>query len=160
MSQMTGRAPGLVGAALASEATFAGIICDGFHVAPESVLAAWRAMGRRRLFLVSDAMPTVGGASTEFRLHGRLIRLSGGRLTDDTGTLAGAHLSMAEAVRYASGTCGLPLADALAMATSTPAALLGLGAEIGWIRTGCRADLCAIGQAGVSHVWQSGRRVG
>jgi N-acetylglucosamine-6-phosphate deacetylase len=159
MSQMTGRSPGVVGAVLASRSAFAGIICDGLHVAAESISAAWRALGPRRLFLVSDAMPTVGGMRPEFKLHGRMIRLADGRLTDDSGTLAGAHLSIAEAVRYVIRNCSIPVEDALAMATSTPANLLGLQGTIGCIREGSRADFCCLEEGVVTGVWKSGKQI-
>jgi N-acetylglucosamine-6-phosphate deacetylase len=159
MSQMTAREPGVVGVALAGEAVHAGIICDGIHVDPANVRAAWRAMGARRLFLVSDAMSSVGGSSDGFFLLERWISLRDGRLTDGDGTLAGAHLTMADAVAKATTLAGIPLEDALRMATSTPAACMGLGTEIGSIRPGLRADLVSYVDGGVSAVWQAGMRM-
>eukprot|EP01035_Chromulina_nebulosa_P062475 gene62475-85449_t len=121
MSQMTGREPGAVGAALAHATAAAGIIVDGIHVHAANVALALRIMGPERLFLVSDAMPTAGSDLTSFTLGGRLVRLHNGRLTNEDGTLAGAHLTMAEAVRNLVAA-GAPWEDALQMATATPAA--------------------------------------
>jgi N-acetylglucosamine-6-phosphate deacetylase len=91
MSQITPRQPGLVGMALGDERLMAGIICDGLHVAPLNLRPACRLMGRERLMLVTDAMPTVGGTDRTFSFEGRrAIGLDGGRLTDPDGTLAGA----------------------------------------------------------------------
>jgi N-acetylglucosamine-6-phosphate deacetylase len=157
MSQMAAREPGVVGAALSDDAVRAGIICDGIHVDPANVRAAWRAMGPRRLFLVSDAMPSVGAAGGGFSLMGRRIDLRDGRLSDGDGTLAGAHLTMAEAVAKATTLAGVPLEDALRMATSTPAAVIGLGDEIGSIRPGLAADLVSLEDGAASAVWQAGR---
>ncbi len=161
MSQLGSRAPGMVGAALDSAAAAAGIIVDGLHVHPAAIRLAFAALGPARLFFVSDAMPSVGDSPTTdgFMLNGNKIRLADGRLTDAAGTLAGAHLSMADAVRNAVHLVGLPLAAALRMATATPAERIGL-ADRGRIAAGARADLVALdADLRVIAVWQGGRRV-
>lgn len=159
MSGLAGRAPGLVGAAL-DRAPFAGVICDGHHVDAVALRVALRCLGPDRLTLVSDAMPTVGGRRAGFSLMGRAITLADGRLSDEAGTLAGAHLSMAGAVSGAVRLMGASPEDALRMATATPAAFLGLGDGRGAIRPGGRADMVALDEAlSVVAVWQGGRRV-
>jgi N-acetylglucosamine-6-phosphate deacetylase len=146
MSQLGAREPGLVGATLDDNRLFAGIICDGVHVDPSSLRIALRCKGRDRLMLVSDAMPLVGTGETQFALQGRQITLRGNRLTGPDGTLAGAHLTIIEAVRNAVAMLNVPLADALIMASRTPAAFLGLESELGRIASGYRADLVAFNQ--------------
>ncbi len=159
MSQLTPREPGIVGTALADDRLHAGIIADGLHVAPQSLKAAFRAMGRERLILVTDAMPTAGGSRPFFNLQGRRISLRDGRLTDASGTLAGAHLTMDAAVRNAVALMGASLADALAMASTTPARFLGLSAERGAVAAGMRADLVALDASlAVIGVWLGGSR--
>ncbi|MDF0496585.1 N-acetylglucosamine-6-phosphate deacetylase [Bradyrhizobium yuanmingense] len=143
MSQLSAREPGVVGAALEEDRLFAGIICDGIHVKRAALRVAFRCKGRDRLMLVSDAMPLVGTDDRQFLLQGREITLHDGRLTGPDGTLAGAHLTMIEAVRNAVALIGIPLVDALIMASRTPAAFLGLGSELGRIAAGYRADFVA-----------------
>ena len=143
MSQLGAREPGVVGAALWDDRLFAGIICDGIHVDPTCLRIAFRCKGRDRLMLVTDAMPLVGTNDRQFMLHGRQIALHDNRLTGPDGTLAGAHLTMIEAVRNAVALLEVPLADALIMASRTPAAFLGLDSELGRIAPGYRADLVA-----------------
>ncbi|MBV9538181.1 MAG: N-acetylglucosamine-6-phosphate deacetylase [Acidisphaera sp.] len=156
MSPFASRAPGLVGAALADASAHAGVIADGHHVHPAALRVAYRALGPARLFLVSDAMATAGSDISGFDLYGVPIRLAEGRLTDAAGTLAGAHLTLASAVRYAVASAGIPLADALRMATSTPAAALVL-ADRGRIAPGQRADMVALDASlAVVGVWQGG----
>lgn len=124
MSQMEGRRPGVTGAALTSTA-HVGIICDGHHVADAMVGLAVRSRPvPDRCFLVSDAMPTVGG-SDRFRLDDREVRLVAGRLQTEDGTLAGAHLTMAQAVARLITVVGIAPDIALRMATSVPARLIG-----------------------------------
>lgn len=143
MSQLNAREPGLVGAALEDDRLIAGIICDGIHVDRAGLRVAFRCKGRDRLMLVTDAMPLAGTNERQFMLQGRQITLHDGRLTGRDGTLAGAHLTMIEAVRNAVALIGIPLVDALIMASRTPAAFLGLGSELGRIAPGYRADLVA-----------------
>jgi N-acetylglucosamine-6-phosphate deacetylase len=123
MSQMQGREPGMVGAAINADA-HAGIICDGHHVADAMIALALRARPvPDRMFLVSDAMPTVAGPD-RFTLYGREVRLQDGRLVNGDGALAGAHLTMAGAVRRLIRQVGADPQTALRMAVTVPAGLI------------------------------------
>jgi N-acetylglucosamine-6-phosphate deacetylase len=158
MSQLSARQPGLVGATLLDGRLFAGIICDGIHVDAACLRIAFRCKGRDRLMLVTDAMPLVGTNGKQFTLHGRSITLHENRLTGPDGTLAGAHLSMIEAVRNAVTLLEISLVDALVMASRTPAAFLGLQSELGLIAPGYRADLVAFTENfEVAGTWVAGQ---
>jgi N-acetylglucosamine-6-phosphate deacetylase len=146
MPPLSARDPGIVGAALADVRLTAGLIVDGFHVDPVAVGAAFKAKGPDRIALVTDAMPTIGTSLDRFELIGRTIRLADGRLTTEAGTLAGAHLDMASAVRNAVRLAQIPLEDALRAASLTPARFLGLDNERGALIAGARADLVALTQ--------------
>lgn len=143
MSQLGAREPGTVGAALSDDRLFAGMICDGIHVDPISLRVAIRCKGPDRLMLVTDAMPLVGTEQQSFLLQGRRITRKGDRLSGPDGTLAGAHLTMMQAVQNATTLLGVTFAEALTMASRTPAAFLGLDGELGAIAPGYRADLVA-----------------
>lgn len=159
MSQFASRAPGAVGAVFADRDMRAGIIVDGHHSHFASVRAAHAAMGPKRLFLVSDSMATAASDTTGFRLGGKWIELRDGRLVDAAGTLGGAHLTMADALRNAVTMAGIPLGDALAMATSTPAEVIAQRG-IGRIARGCRADLVALApDLRVAQVWRGGEPI-
>ncbi|EPX78272.1 N-acetylglucosamine-6-phosphate deacetylase [Litoreibacter arenae] len=145
MSQMTGREPGVVGATLASKGLFAGIIADGHHVDWRNVATAARLLPDR-LCLVTDAMLTLAGQLTEFELHSETIELRGSRLTNKTGRLAGAHVSMIESVRNMLDYAYLGLPDALRLATANPARALGLEGEVGSVRPGYRASFTCLTQ--------------
>ena len=158
MPPFSARAPGIIGAALAEHRLTAGLIVDGIHVDPVSVRAAFSAKGSDRIALVTDAMPTVGTSLDRFELVGRTIKLTDGRLTTEEGTLAGAHLTMASAVRNAVSLAQLPLEDALRSASLTPARFLGLENERGTLIPGARADLVALSQElSVVATWFDGR---
>ena len=81
---------------------------------------------------------------TRFTLFGREIRVADDRCATADGTLAGAALDMASAVRHAVHRLGLDLGDALRMASRTPASFLRLDRERGRIAPGFRADLVAL----------------
>jgi N-acetylglucosamine-6-phosphate deacetylase len=158
MSQLQSREPGTVGAALASERLFCGLIADGRHVADLSLRVAYKALGADRLCLVSDAMPSVGTDMESFPLLGKTVYVRDGRLMLADGTLAGAHLSMIEAVRYMVEHVGTTLAEALRMASTTPARCLGLEAERGRIVPGQKVDLVALDRRRtVIATWIDGR---
>lgn len=144
MSQMIGRAPGLVGSVFASDHLFAGIITDGVHVDPVNLRAAYRALGSDRLFLVTDAMPPLGTDQQHFTIAGRAISRADGRLTAADGTLAGADIAMDQCVQRIIALAGTNRADAIKMVTLTPARALGLEGQIGTIRPGLRAGFTAL----------------
>jgi N-acetylglucosamine-6-phosphate deacetylase len=146
MPPLSAREPGIVGTALSERRLTAGLIVDGIHVDPVSVRAAFTAKAADRIALVTDAMPTVGTSLDRFELMGRTITLANGRLTSEQGTLAGAHLDMATAVRNAVRLAQLPLEDALRAASLTPAQFLGLDHERGALVPDARADLVALTQ--------------
>ena len=124
MSPMVGREPGAVGAVINSH-VWSGIICDGFHVDDRMIKLALRARPDDDLmFLVSDAMATVGGPAL-FDLYGQNIHLENGRLINAEGHLAGAHVTQAEGVARLVHEIDVPLAQALRMAITVPALVVG-----------------------------------
>lgn len=143
MSQLTSREPGVVGAALDDPDTFAGVIADGHHVHPASLGIALRAKPRGKVFLVTDAMPTVGSASREFDLHGIRVSAMGGRCVTDDGTLAGSDIGMIDAVKFVVGSGLADVQEALRMAATYPAHALGASDRLGYARPGYRANLVA-----------------
>ncbi len=158
MSQLKARAPGVVGAALADPRVVCGLIADGEHAHPAAYRVAVAAKGARGIALISDAMPPAAGGSDAFELQGRRMTRVGHKLVDENGTLAGAAITMRDAVRYVATTLGLPLGDALTMATLTPARLLGVDDRIGRLAPGLRADLVHLTDAlDVSGVWVGGQ---
>lgn len=160
MSQITARDPGLVGATLNTGALNAGLIADGYHVHPKSMAMALRAkVGPGRIFLVSDAMSTVGTDVTEFVLNGRKIRRGNGKLTLEDGTLAGADLELATAVRVMHQKVGVELGEALRMASLYPAEAIGLSSA-GRLKSGNPADFVWLGSAlDATATWIGGQRV-
>ena len=136
----------MVGAALDLGSLFAGLIADGVHVHAASIGVALRAKrGPGRIFLVTDAMSPTGTDVTQFELTGRTVYRKDGALRLADGTLAGADLTMIDAVTYVHRTLGLPLEEALRMASLYPAEAMGIANERGTLAHGARADLVLLG---------------
>ena len=160
MSQLTGRAPGVVGAALDDPGSWCGIIVDGRHVDPTVLRIALRCKRHDRFMLVTDAMPSVGAAEKTFSLQGRTISVAGGVLVDEEGTLAGSDTDMAQTVRNAIDLLGLELTEAVRMASQYPAEFLGLGGELGRIAPGYRASLVLVDDGlQVQATWIDGKSI-
>lgn len=158
MSQLTGREPGVVGAALESLDSWCGIIVDGEHISPVVLRLAMRCKPTSRFMLVTDAMPTLGTDARSFNLQGRNITVSGNVCLDEDGRLAGSNIDMASCVRNAVSLLGVSLAEAVRMASLYPAEFLGLSHELGRIEPGYRANLVlADDRLNVLETWIDGR---
>jgi N-acetylglucosamine-6-phosphate deacetylase len=159
MPAMSARQPGIVGVALTDQRLTSGIIVDGIHVDPRVARAAFSAKDRSNIALVSDAMPTVGAELDHFDLMGRQIQLRNGRLVSENGTLAGAHLELASAVKNAVKLVGISLDDALRAASLVPARFLGIEPHRGTLSEGARADIVALtANLDVLTTWIGGKR--
>jgi N-acetylglucosamine-6-phosphate deacetylase len=158
MSQMNGREPGMVGAALSDSDSYVGVIADGHHVHDAALRVAIAAKAPSRMMLVTDAMPTAAGGPSSFELQGRRVTLNGGRLELSDGTLAGSNLTMDEALRHCVLGLDLGLAQALRMASLNPASFLGRDQELGRIAPGYLASLVHLGDdLRAKATWIGGR---
>ena len=158
MSPLTGREPGAVGAALEDPESWCGMIVDGHHVHDASLKVAIAAKTRGKSMLVTDAMPSVGASDKRFQIGGQIIVAEDGRCANAEGRLAGSDLDMASAVRNTVRGLGLPLEEALRMASLYPAAFLGLERRLGRIAPGFDADLVLLDEdLEVRETWIGGQ---
>ncbi len=161
MSQIGNREPGLAGAAIDTGTLHAGLIADGIHVDPATIGIAVRAKnGPANIFLVTDAMATIGTDMRSFMLNGRLIKRENGSLRLADGTLAGADLDMISAVRFMHETIGLPLDEALRMGSLYPAQAMGVQERHGRLGSGTAASFVHLSdELDVRGVWVDGQKV-
>jgi N-acetylglucosamine-6-phosphate deacetylase len=161
MSQLKGREPGLVGAALGNPECWCCIIVDGVHVHPETLRLAIQAKGGLDHFvLVTDAMPTVGHQDKTFLLNGDRISVRDGVCQNPDGTLAGSDLDMGRAVANATKLLGISLTEAIRLASANPARMLGLESKTGSLQVGLAADLVELSDdALVMRTWIKGQPV-
>ena len=157
MRPLASREPGPIAAALETPSAWFGMIVDGVHVDPAMLRLALR--GAAIPMLVTDAMPPVGGTRASFPLYGETITVANGKCLRPDGTLAGAALDMATAVRNCVRLLGVSLEFALRAAATHPANFVGLGHWLGRLAPGYRADAVALNPDTVEvlHTWIAGR---
>jgi len=120
------REPGPVGAALGGSELVAGVIVDGHHLDPLFVRTAWRALGPSRFLSVSDTTAALGLPDGPTRLGDQDVVLADGAVRLEDGRLAGSAASLLDCLRVLVATTGCSVEEAVATATTTPLALLGL----------------------------------
>lgn len=146
MRSLDHREPGVLGVVLDDARLFAELICDGVHVSPEIVRLWWKAKGRERAVLVTDAMSAAGMPDGEYGLGGLRVTVTKGRalLSEDLAagkeTLAGSVLTMDRAVENFARFTRVDAGEAAQLAARTPAALLGRP-ELTSVRVGAVANL-------------------
>ena len=149
------RDPGTVGAALVRDDVVVQLIADGVHLAPEAILATWRA-GRGRMALVSDLTAAGGMGDGGFRLGTVAVAVQGGVARTEDGSLAGSVRPLAWGLRMLV-ELGVPIGEAVDAVTRTPARVLRR-ADIGILRVGAPADLVVLDDDfSVSAVYVGGR---
>lgn len=161
MSPLENRSPGLVGAALDLGQLSCGIIADGFHVHPAAMGAAIRAKRRPgNVFIVTDAMSTIGTQLDGFLLNGRQIHRSEGRLTLADGTLAGANIDMLSSVLFVHKKLGIEFSEAIRMATVYPAQAARVCDRKGSLKSGFDADFVLLDDDHkIDSTWISGKQI-
>lgn len=160
MSPMHHREPGLPGAAFAHPNVVCGLISDGVHVHPEIINLAFRMLGPDRIYLVTDATAGSGMRSGQFALATRTIFVEAGVTRLGTGAIAGSILTMVEALQNILAFTGCTIPEAVRMASSTPARLVGEGRRKGRLVSGYDADITVLApDLSVGAVWLGGTRV-
>jgi N-acetylglucosamine-6-phosphate deacetylase len=142
MPYVTGREPGLVGAIYDTPEIYSGVIADGHHVSWSNIRTAKKLKGDK-LILVTDATAIAGSDIDQFTFAGKTIYYRDGMCLDENGTLSGSALTMIEAVANSVNHIGIPLDEALRMATLYPARAIGVDNHLGSILAGKTANLCA-----------------
>lgn len=145
MPPMEHRNPNAPGAVLAHPEWVAGLIPDGIHVHPTLVKLIWLAKGTN-VNLVSDAMAALGMPPGTYKLNDFDCVVTKDTARLHNGTLAGSVLPLDQAVRNFMAYTGCTLSEALETVTTTPARVLGLENERGWLREGMVGDLVMLDQ--------------
>ncbi len=142
MPAFTHRNPGVVGAVSDSAHVNAEMICDGIHIHPSVVRAAFKMLGADRIILISDSMRATGMPDGQYTLGGLDVNVAGGKATlVSNGALAGSATNIMECMKRLVVQMGIPLETAVACATMNPARCLGISGEYGSVTAGKRADI-------------------
>lgn len=161
MSPLNHREPGVVGCALSADNVYCGLIADGYHVNETVISLAMAAKNQTgKIFLVTDAMSTIGTEMSSFTLNGREILRRQGRLTLADGTLAGADLTMITAIRNIINKVGADRYEAFRMASLYPAQCLNILPQHGHLKPGAYANMVHLDdEFTITQVWQNGDKV-
>lgn len=139
------RAPGLIGAAMDDPECMVELICDGYHIHPSAIRAAFRMFGPERVILISDSMRATGMENGTYELGGQEVTVQDRKAVLKDGTLAGSATNlygcMCKAVEF-----GIPLEQAIMAATANPARSIGIFDRVGSIRIGKQADLLLVSE--------------
>ena len=143
------RDTGIIGAAFDTPGIFAELICDGVHVSPSAVRAAFRLFGDDRIVLISDSMEAAGMPDGEYALGGQRVFKRGNRAVLSDGTLAGSvtdlYGCMLKAVEF-----GIPLESAVKAATCNPCRSIGIFDRYGSIEPGKKARFFVLRKSDLS----------
>ena len=145
MPPFSHRAPGVVGAAFDCPDSRVELICDGVHVHPSVVRAAFRLFGPERVILISDTMRAAGMPDGDYTLGGQAVVKKGSRATLADGTLAGSVTDLTACMK-AAVSFGVPLHDAVRAAAVNPAQALGIDGEVGTLEPGKWANMVLLDQ--------------
>ena len=139
------RAPGLIGAAMDDPECMVEMICDGYHIHPSAIRAAFRMFGPERVILISDSMRATGMENGTYELGGQEVTVKDRKAVLKDGTLAGSATNlygcMCKAIEF-----GIPLEQAIMAATANPARSIGIFDRVGSIRIGKQADLLLVSE--------------
>lgn len=139
------RAPGLIGAAMDDPECMVELICDGYHIHPSAIRAAFRMFGPERVILISDSMRATGMENGTYELGGQEVTVKDRKAVLKDGTLAGSATNlygcMCKAVEF-----GIPLEQAIMAVTANPARSIGIFDQVGSIRIGKQADLLLVSE--------------
>ena len=142
MNPLTHRAPGVIGAAAENENVYAELICDGVHVHPSAIRAAFKLFGDDRIVLISDSMMATGKPDGQYSLGGQDVTVKGSYATlTHGGNLAGSVTNLLDCMRFVVKNVGIPLGSAVKCAAINPAKSVGIFENYGSIEQGKLANL-------------------
>jgi N-acetylglucosamine-6-phosphate deacetylase len=128
---------------LTNTGIFCEIICDLVHIHPAAIKILVKNRGADGTILVTDSMRAAGLPDGDYNLGDTPVNVKDGAVRTADGVLAGSTATMAGCVRNIHQSAGVSLADAITMATETPAKALGIYGSVGSIDEGKCADIIA-----------------
>ena len=161
MPEMTHREPGVVGAVMDSPQVTAELICDGNHVHPAAVRAAFAMLGEERIVLISDSLRAAGMGDGEIMTGGQKVIVEGTRaVLADGGNLAGSVSSLTKCMQTAVLGMGIPLESAVRCAAYNPAKVIGAEDTCGVLAPGRKADVVVLDRSlEVRRVYKNGKLI-
>lgn len=135
------RQPGVLGAVMASDRATAELIADGIHVHPGAMKVLHRCLGSDRVALITDAMMGAGLPDGAYDLVGNPVFVKDGQARLQDGTIAGSTATLDACVRNMHSLVGVPLIEAVKMASLIPAKAISLVNRLGSLEAGKDASM-------------------
>jgi len=143
MTGISARVPGVAGAVFDSDSVRAEIICDGFHVAPETLRMAFKLLGEDRTIVISDSMKAADCPDGDYMLGGQTVYVRDGKALLADGTIAASTSNIFDEFRNLL-SFGIPFKHAVKSCTINPAKAIGQDKVTGSIEKGKNADLLIV----------------
>lgn len=144
MSGLHHREPGMVGAAMSTDA-ISELICDGHHVNPNSANILMNIKGRDKIALITDCMSAGGMADGDYKLGDFPVKVENGTARlKDSGSLAGSILKLKDGVKNVVDWEIADIFEAIQMASLIPAKSVGIDDVCGKLREGYQADFIVL----------------
>jgi len=134
------RNPGPIPAG-ADSGAYAQLITDGVHIHPSVVRMLYKLYGPEHITIISDSIQATDVGDGDYIFGGVPITVKNGTARTAGGNLAGSTTCLFDCVRCAIDM-GIPTEDAVMMASTTPATLMGLNK--GKIEPGYDADFIIV----------------
>lgn len=159
MTPFSHREPGAVGAAFADRTATCELICDGFHLAPETVKLAFKILGEDRCVCISDSLSCADMKDGKYSLGGQTVIMQDGKAHLENGTIAGSSTNLFD--EFKNLLCfGIPLKAALKSVTINPAKVLKADSFCGSLTEGKNADIIFVDEAlNLKNVVIKGRKI-
>lgn len=141
MPPFSHRSPGVIGAAFDAPDCQVELICDGIHLHPAMVRAAFQLFGDDRIILISDSMRAAGLTDGEYSLGGQAVQVRGALATLADGTIAGSVTNLMSCMRRAVLDMHIPLGSAVKAAAVNPARSIGIYDHYGSLSIGKAANI-------------------
>jgi len=152
------RKPGVIGAAAERDEVVAELICDGLHIHPSVIRAAFR-LFPGRIAVISDSLRCCGMPNGEYELGGQQVYLKDRLATLADGTIAGSASNLYDCFLTVL-SCGIDAETAVTACTLIPAQELGCADRVGSIEDGKLADFVVCGEDfSRESVWLGGLRI-
>lgn len=145
MSPMKHREPGMAGAAMITSGVSCELIADLFHVHPDVIRILYRLKGKDEIILISDAERGTGMPDGEYTDNGVHVIVKDGKTYTEDHVIYGSTITLLDAVRNLY-SLGIPLNEAVKMASINPAAAAGAASQVGSLTCGKYADILILNQ--------------
>lgn len=154
------REPGLIGTALTDDAVTVEMIADLQHLHPAILDILYRLKGADGMILISDGMRAVGMPEGEYDLGGHKVLVRQGKACLADGTLAGSASTLLDGIKSLIFKVGIPITEAVRMASLGPVRLLGLDLRTGSLEKGKEATFLRLDPNwNIKEVWIRGKMI-